>query len=308
MTQPVGEHASSGAPNGSQRLGGLSGPRGALFVGRHDEKPRDGNEPSQGWLRPQGLERCQALKTVRVRSALREAKFPSDNKRLVLAAVLASLCVTPIARAHLGHVVLRAERYLKLDAEPGGVRVVVSLTLGGEETARVMAAADADSDGTVTSAEADAYMAEWGAGLVEDVPLEVDGAAFVPEWGEAYFDPIGPIQSVPGAVEMVAHIPLDGGEHTVTMRDRMRVEAFDRTDVAFTAQPTCEVLASGPNETPTEIVERFAYGRESVPDALTAQFLLPGMTDTQRVLAYAGGGLAVVLAGLAWWAVARRRR
>lgn len=238
---------------------------------------------------------------------MRDARAPAI---VSVAGVVVSvlLLALPSARAHLGHVVLRAERYLKLDAEKEGVRVVVSLTLGGEETVRVMTAADADGDGEVSQAEADAYMAEWGEGLLTDVPLQVDGEDVTPVWGEAYFDPIGPIQAVPGAVEMVAHLPLDGGEHRVTLRDRMRVEAFDRTDVAFSAQPGTELLRAGVGTDPSEVTERLAYGKDQVPEALTGVYRIPGLAAWQRWVAMGGGTAFVLLTIGAWIAVVRRRR
>ncbi len=214
------------------------------------------------------------------------------------------LLANPVA-AHLGHDVLRAERYLKLDAEPRGVRVVVSLTLGPGETVRIAQAADGDRNGEVSSAEADAYMAEWGAGLREDLPIEVDGQPVEVHWGEAYFDPIGPIQNVPGAVEMIARVPLDGGQHTVTIRDRMRVEAFDRTDVKFEHQPHATLVASGPGDAPTTLVRTVAYGVRNVPSGLSVVVEVEGASRGQRAYIFlAVGGFATVLFGLGLW---RRR-
>ena len=51
---------------------------------------------------------------------------------------LALLLWASPASAHVGHVILRAERYLKLDVAGRDARVVVSLTLGEGEGRRVL--------------------------------------------------------------------------------------------------------------------------------------------------------------------------
>ena len=225
------------------------------------------------------------------------------------AAALLCLVLAPAAHAHLGHVVMRAERYLKLDAERGGVRLVVSLTLGPEQTLRVARAADRDGDGVVSRAEADAYMRQWAEGLASDLPVEVDGEPVPVSWGEPFFDPIGPIRSVPGAVEMVAHVPLEPGRHRVSLRDAMRREAFDRTDVAFEGQPGTEVLASGPGAHPTQRVRSISYGGNDAPEQLTLEVRLPGMPPLHRwTLVLTLAVLVLLGGGLAWRHTRARRR
>ncbi len=209
------------------------------------------------------------------------------------------------AHAHLGHVVLRAERYLKFDAEPDGVRLVVSLTLGPQETMRIAEAADANQDGEITAQEADAYMLQWGEGLLTDLPVFVDGEPVEVQWGEPFYDPIGPIRPVPGAVEMVAHVPLSGGRHRVSMDDKMRVEAFDRTDVAFEGQPGTTTVFSGAGDEPNEWVRGLAYGPNNAPERLTIVVDQAGITKGTW-WALAGAGAFVVVLALAF--VARRRQ
>lgn len=200
--------------------------------------------------------------------------------------------------------VLRAERYLKLDAEPEGVRLVVSLTLGPSETMRIAEAADANADGEVTPAEADAYMVEWGEGLLTDLPVFVDGEPFEVQWGDAYYDPVGPIRPVPSAVEMVAHVPLSPGRHVVSMEDRMRVEAFDRTDVAFEGQPGTQTVFSGVGDAPTEWIRALAYGPNNAPERVTIVVDQPGWTKGTWLALAGAAALVVLLVGLA----ARRLR
>ncbi|GAB4216320.1 MAG: hypothetical protein OHK0013_42680 [Sandaracinaceae bacterium] len=209
------------------------------------------------------------------------------------------------ARAHLGHVVLRAERYLKLDASDADTRLVVSLTLGAEEGRRLLEGADANRDGSVSQAEADGYMGQWGDGLAAELPVELDGVPVPLVWGEPFLDPIGPVRAVPVTVEMVAHLPTGAREHTVVVRDRMvRREVFDRTDVAFRAHDGAELVACGSGPEPTGRQASLSYGRAAGPpvDAISARFRYPlhptasaGWSTTAIVLACVLAALSSVL-------------
>ncbi len=207
---------------------------------------------------------------------------------LLTLSMLVSLREPELASAHLGHVVLRAERYVKLDFADDSVRVVVSLTLGPDEARRVLAATDdaGDSNGEVTQAEADAYMAQWGDGLRADLPVDVDGAPVDVAWGEAYMEPIGPIAAAPGTVEMVARVPLAAGAHRVAVHDHMRIETFDRTDIAFRARDGARLVASGIGEPRTPPERDLAVLRDTRrPDdgfVYVAEVEVPGGSDDER--------------------------
>lgn len=184
-----------------------------------------------------------------------------ERRRGALAAALVltialAISVPAPARAHVGHVILRAERYLKLDATERDTRIVVSLMLGDEEGERVLEGADADGDREVTRAEADSYLAEWGAGLREELPVTIDGARVPLEWTDGWLDPIGRVRPVGLTIEMVAHLPVDGREHAILFEDRMvRRETFDRTDVAFRAHDGAELAACGTTSDPADCRE-----------------------------------------------------
>lgn len=231
--------------------------------------------------------------------------------RIAIAIVFAIAIAPSVSRAHLGHVILRAERYLKLDASDQDTRLVVSLMLGPEEGERVLDAADADDDGEVTRAEADGYLAQWGAGLRDEVPIEVDGARVEPEWTDAWLDPIGRVRRVGLTVEMVAHVPTDAREHVIAYEDRMvRRETFDRTDVVFQAHDGAELIACGPGEEPVDCHEpAFAIVRgERAPSRLTARVRYPQRSERLPVVPIAGAAAALIAAGIAALAVRRRKR
>jgi hypothetical protein len=223
------------------------------------------------------------------------------------------LALVPMARAHLGHVVLRAERYIKVDAAPDEARIVISMSMGRSPMHRVLEAADAegDRDGRVTPAEAQAYLERWAEGLAEELPIERNGTPVSVRWGDGYLSPLGPVQAVPGVVEMVARVPLDGGRHTLVVRDRMRPEVADRTDVAFRARDGVEIVASGMSEEPDRVLPDLAYGPDLVEagkaDAITVILDVPGPSRRERVTLYGGLVLLVLLAGGSWIALRRRR-
>lgn len=165
------------------------------------------------------------------------------------------------AYAHLGHEISSAERYIKLDAAGQGARIVVSLTLGPDEGLRVLEAADANGDRSVSERERDAYLASWGEGLARELPLTIDGERRELAWGEPYMEPIGRVTRALVTVEMVARIELEGRQ-LVRIEDRMvRREVYDRTDVAFRARDGAELVASSVGEegTPTEVQADAAY-------------------------------------------------
>ena len=225
----------------------------------------------------------------------------------------AALAPAALVTAHLGHIVLSAERYLKVDVSKDEARLVVSLTLGPGEGRRVLEAADADQDGTVTQPEADAYMAQWGEGLRTDLPVTLDGELAELTWSEPYIDPLGSVRETPLTVEMVARLPLEAGRHTITVRDRMRREPFDRTDVAFDTREGATLIASGLDEAPTSPTPRLAYGPDLPgPDTghpITAIVEVPGppagaAEHPWMWIVLAVMGLLAVVAVLA----ARRRR
>lgn len=235
----------------------------------------------------------------------------SPRQRLLILVIALAWTITPIAAsAHLGHVILRAERYLKLDASEDDTRLVVSLTLGASEGERVLGAADANGDHVVSQAESDAYLAQWGEGLRTDVPIEIDGAAFEAAWTEGYMEPIGPVGPTPLTVEITAHLPLTHRDHVVRFRDRMRREVFDRTDVAFRAHDGAELVVCGPGEEPTGTQNDLSFGSgastDAPPDVLTAHLRFPRRSDVSATT-YALPAAAAAL-GLVAFAAWRRRR
>jgi hypothetical protein len=198
-------------------------------------------------------------------------------------------------------VIQQGERYLKLDASEDDTRLVVSLMLGATEGERVLAAADADGDGTVTEAESAAYLAQWAEGLRTELPVTIDGEAVELEWGEGWLDPIGPVARTDLTVEMVAHLPLESRDHEVTFEDRMvRRETFDRTDVAFRARDGAELVRCGePGATSCEARD-LAYPRGApAPTTYAATLRFPSRSASSGWLPFAIAAAIVAALALA---------
>jgi hypothetical protein len=168
-------------------------------------------------------------------------------------AVAAALAWTYAASAlaHVGHVIQRAERYLKLDASERDTRLVVSLTLGDLEGERVLRDADADGDRRVSEVEAEAYLHRWAEGLRSEIPVWIDGTPVETVWTDGWFDPLGSVRRTAVTLELVTHLPVDAREHRIVFEDRMvRREIFDRTDVAFRAHDGARLEACGTGDSP----------------------------------------------------------
>jgi len=224
-----------------------------------------------------------------------------------LAALALPLCLVAPARthAHLGHLVLRAERYVKIDAAPGELRVVVSLMLGPSEARLALEPADTNGDGALSRAEADAYLAGWGAELEREVRVELDDElAEGVVWRDGVLEPIGPIAAQPVTVERIAHVALPGGEHVVRVRDAMDVARFERTDVVFQARDGATLSSAGLGAAPHDLETALSFGSDFAPVGgriFTAAVVTPEEpADVRALLATVLGGAAVaVLAGVA---------
>ena len=229
-----------------------------------------------------------------------------------LAALALPLCLSAPerAQAHLGHLVLRAERYVKIDAAPGELRVVVSLMLGPSEARLALEPADTSGDGSLSRSEADAYLAGWGAELERELRIELDDApAEGVVWRDGILEPIGPIAAQPVTVERVAHVPLPGGEHVVRVRDAMEVARFERTDVVFQARDGATLARAGFGASPADRETALSFGSDFAPAggrAFTATVTTPeDPADVwARLTAVVAGGALAVLAGF----FLRRRR
>lgn len=221
-----------------------------------------------------------------------------------LAAFLAAAPGPSRASGHLGHVVLRAERYLKFDVEPAALRIVASLTLGAAEMARIMRDADTNQDGSVDGPEADVYMRTWGEGLTEELRVEVDGEPVAVVWGDAYLDPQGVIRNEAGSVEMVARVELDPGTHRIQLSDSMPTAALDRSDIVIRSQPGGSVHSCSYGDETHDCGAPIALPAATSSEDIALSVDVAGLRTWQLGLIAAGAALLLLMSGVVFW---RRR-
>lgn len=222
-----------------------------------------------------------------------------------MAVFLAAATLVPSrVQGHLGHVVLRAERYIKFDVEPAALRIVASLTLGPTEMARIMRDADSNLDGSVDGTEADVYMRTWGEGLADELRIEVDGEPAQVVWGDAYLDPQGVIRNEAGSVEMVARIELDPGTHRIRLSDSMPTEALDRSDIVIRSQPGGSVHSCSHGDATHDCGTPIALPAATSSEDITLSIDVAGLRTWQLGLLAGGATLLLLMSGVVFW---RRR-
>lgn len=222
------------------------------------------------------------------------------------AAALVALFATG-AGAHPNHTAV-GDRYVKLVAEDGRLRLVYSLSYGPVGAADARQGMDANHDGRLTAAESKAAAEALAARLSREVHLAVDGAPVVLRWQEPFVGPpSGPIDTSPLTVELSANVPLEPGESIVKLVDVPELENIERSDYGFEARPPAELLASGQGDAPTaqerlvSFLDRRSHGRR----LLTVRVKLPGERRRTRWAAVVAGVVLVVSGGIAL--LARRR-
>lgn len=244
-------------------------------------------------------------------------------RRAGIACAFAMVAASSAASAHQGHVVLRAERTLKFEADGlEGLRMVVTVNYGPEQMLRVARSADSDGDGSLSRVEVEDFMLEWAETLRRGLPVRVDGSFTRVTFVEPFLEPTGPIALRPGTLEMTGRIVVGSGRHDVFVTDEMPVNDFERTDVMFTASNEATILASGPTEAPLELMPSFAYGRTTdrprvhsigfaleMPPPPEGSLPRPRSIGIARPLALilAQTGIAVVLSRLLYAIKARNR-
>ncbi|MCC7538545.1 MAG: hypothetical protein IT379_20140 [Deltaproteobacteria bacterium] len=137
-----------------------------------------------------------------------------------------------VARAHLGHLSLRAERYLKLDVRNDTVRAVMSLQLEGAESLRAREHVDADHDGTMTAREVQDALGQWRAQLRRELAFTVGGRPAAARWDEGVIVPIGPVRTTSTTIELVTRVALPAGERVrIELRDALTFAGLQSTEL-----------------------------------------------------------------------------
>lgn len=198
---------------------------------------------------------------------------------------------------------------MKLVGEAAAVRLVYSMSYGPSAALAVRRRMDADRNGRITAAESRAEAARVGRRIAVDLRVEVDGDRVPIEWGIPFVGPAtGTLDPSPLTIELQATVPLDPGEHAVSLVD-VGLDDVDRTDYGFDASAPAVLVASGEGASPagTERLVSFLERTGGVTERrVTARFRLPGSATSPWPIAAAG--TAVVLVSCAVLLVRRARR
>lgn len=221
--------------------------------------------------------------------------------------MVAGALVTTVASAHPQHTAV-GDRYVKLVAEDGGLRVVYSVSYGPMGAAAARQRMDANHDGRLTAAETKAGARALGARLAREARLTVDAEPVPLRWGEPFVGPpSGPVDTSPLTIELSAAVELPGGESVVQLVDVPTLENVERSDYGFEARPPAELLASGSGAAPSaqERLVSFLDRRSRGPRVVSARVRLP-VRVTRAAWIAACGVAALLVVGVGLW-LARRR-
>lgn len=160
--------------------------------------------------------------------------------RAVLLAVLAVAAAATPAAAHVAPSEDTNNRYVKLTPMADRVRLAYTILIGQQPGRVARRALDADGNGTLSDAEADA----WGRGLAAEVlaqlEVRIDGADVPITWSEVYVGLDTP--SVTGgafSLDLIAWlcVPGAGDRHELDLVDRYSLLPAGETEVRVADEP-----------------------------------------------------------------------
>lgn len=220
-------------------------------------------------------------------------RVPSLANLLVLA--IASVVSQTTARAHV------LDEYVQstlVDIDADSITLRINLTPGVEVAEQVIALIDADGDGEIAHAEAEAYALR----VKQDLAAKLDGREVELQFRTASVPAASELQSGEGVIQMefaLAGAEFADGAHTVTINNRhlpkMGVYLFN---------------AAAPRSDAIEIVRQTRSKNQSSGEIAFAYHgpVIFAMPMTVRLVALIGvAGLAVVLVVVALALASRRR-
>jgi hypothetical protein len=211
------------------------------------------------------------------------------RRALVLAVTLGALLVAPAgpppAEAHVAPSVDDNNRYLKLTPLGDRVRLAYVVFYGEVPGAQTRPSLDADGDGAIGDAEAQAFGDKLAGEIAAALDISIDGAPQRIAWTTISVG-LGSSRVAAGAfsVDLVAFLclPAARGRHEVRLSDRFRLPRPGETELR---------VEDGPGIT----IERAQVGDLSDP-SWTYRFAGPGgpLTDPGLELAFTAGEEAIV--------------
>lgn len=167
---------------------------------------------------------------------------------------------------------------------------------------------DSNRDGLITAAESRAEATRLGRQIAGDMVVEVDGDPVPIEWASPFVGPrAGGVDPSPLTIELGATVPLDPGEHTVSVVDVVGLDEIERSDYGFDATSPAVLVASGSGTSPSGIERLVSFLERAGAEErrVTARFRLPGSASSGWII---WAGAAALVSAFAVVLVVNRAR
>jgi hypothetical protein len=230
-------------------------------------------------------------------------------------ALLASVSREGPAWAHFAPSATTVNRYLTITLVPGGITLAYTRLYGDQPGLAARRTMDANQDGTLSDAEADAFASSVAAETARTLDLEVDGQRQSPSpWSRVVCRP-SPAVVVPAPVEvdLELDVTLTPGPHRVSVDDYTEVPNEGETEVFVDGGPTgATAVAHRSANATTGNDFLFPGPHDADPESRTVVIdtTVPGppaSPTTPTWPLWAAGGLLLV-AAMGVWGIKRWRR
>jgi hypothetical protein len=218
--------------------------------------------------------------------------------------------MTPAAWGHPNHGPSWGERYLKIDASTGGVRVVYGLTISARHGVQLRSMADRNRDGDVDQAEVEAFAESYTSRLSKNVGIRVDDRELDESWVTPFSAGLAGVGARgPVALETSTVLEVPPGVHVVSIEDRAEFEGIYRTTAKVVATEGVSIIRCGKGTSPSARDLRLVFldlpdDGPPPPRIMTTEIAFPGrswLAPRGRlgwILAMGSGLLALVVAAI----------
>lgn len=206
--------------------------------------------------------------------------------------------------------------YSRVQVDDGEIRVRWVLDMGETAAATVLELIDADTNGTVTPAEKEAYLSVWISSVLEHIELTVDGIALPMQVGfHELTSPVGEggVLALRVVIDLSAELPSipSGNTYLATYRDTNYDTYIGWREVVVTRAPSVHLVTSSvPSEDRTDELRtyppdlwaaapnseaRFTVRSGPPPQASTVPGTADGGPSSSGIQVWPTGVLALVL-------------
>lgn len=188
--------------------------------------------------------------------------------------LLLLLVLARSASAHVGPSKDDNNRYLKLTPQSDRVRLAYTVFFGDVPGARMRATIDADSDGTISEREAQAFGDKLGAEVIAAIDINIDKVQQTIVWEQIVVG-MGTPSSRGGAfsVDLVANVCSGHGTtHVVILRDRFKLLNPGETELKIEDTHGIKIASAKIGTSPERDVKFVGPGGPLADDGATFTF------------------------------------